>query len=183
MRIDIAGRVLIGLTAALGDSTISTQKPGDGPHLACRHNGTAAGKLWSAAYIDSTNSFYTLNQTGIGVKLADGATAWAAQSDERLKDIIEPISDARAKVKMLRSVIGKYKTDEAGKRRPFLIAQDLLNALPEVVGYSRLPNSEDETEYMTVEYTNTIPLLVAAFNEQEAELQSLRLRVAELEAR
>jgi hypothetical protein len=37
------------------------------------------------------------------------------------------------KVLQLRTVIGKYKIDEEGTRRPFLIAQDVQAVLPEAV--------------------------------------------------
>jgi len=106
--------------------------------------------------------------TSGGVELTNTATAWAAISDERLKDIIEPISNAVAKVGLLRSVIGKYKTDSEGTRRSFLIAQDVQSALPEAVG-------GDENN-LTVRYTEVIPLLVAAIKELTARVQTLETR-------
>ena len=178
MRIEGAGNIVMGGGASVLNNGILSIY---GSVVAQRAPSAAAGKFWNAPYVDVANSLLFVNQGNTGVILTDGATAWAANSDERLKDIIEPITNARAKVKMLRSVIGKYKTDEAGVRRPFLIAQDLLNALPEVISYSRLPFSEDETEYMSVEYANTVPLLVAAFNEQEDFIASLVERITALE--
>ena len=106
--------------------------------------------------------------TSGGVELTNTATAWAAISDERLKDIIEPISNAVAKVGLLRSVIGKYKTDSEGTRRSFLIAQDVKSAIPEAVG------GDDDS--MTVRYTEVIPLLVAAIKELTARVQTLETR-------
>jgi hypothetical protein len=43
-----------------------------------------------------------------GVSLANSAASWGSYSDERIKDIIEPITDAANKVSSLRAVIGKY---------------------------------------------------------------------------
>jgi hypothetical protein len=62
---------------------------------------------------------YVRNRTA-GVYLADGGTSWTSNSDERAKDIIEPITNAVNKVSSLRAVIGKYKTDVEGTtpRRP-----------------------------------------------------------------
>jgi trimeric autotransporter adhesin len=110
-----------------------------------------------------------------GVQLATGGTSWAAISDERLKDIIEPISNAVEKVSSLRSVIGKYKTDNADVRRPFLIAQDVQSVLPEALSTIKLPpESDDETEYLGVSYTDIIPLLVAAIKDLKTELDEYK---------
>jgi len=68
-----------------------------------------------------------------GVSLAVNGTSWGSLSDERDKEIIEPITDAVSKVASLRSVIGRYKIDDADKRRAFLIAQDVKAVLPEAV--------------------------------------------------
>jgi hypothetical protein len=118
-----------------------------------------------------------------GVRLTNGATSWAAVSDENMKDIIEPISDAINKVSTLRSVIGKYKNDPEGTRRSFLIAQDVQNVLPEAVatGIQRGPADEDdiskpleETEVLLLSYSDVIPLLVAAIKELSEELDTIK---------
>jgi hypothetical protein len=131
----------------------------------------------SAVKGGTTYSTFTVSAGGSGgVNLTSGATAWTSASDERLKDIIEPITDAANKVSTLRAVIGKYKTDEEGTRRPFLIAQDLQAVLPEAVSEGR--NSKgDETEYLQVAYTEVIPLLVAAIKEQTVLINSLKARL------
>jgi len=105
-----------------------------------------------------------VSSTG-GVILANGATAWAAVSDERKKDIIEPISNALAKIGSLRSVIGKYKDEENGTRRSFLIAQDVQNVLPEAVD-----TIKDE---LVLRYSDVIPLLVAAIKELTARVVTI----------
>lgn len=108
-----------------------------------------------------------------GVYLANGGTSWSSSSDERLKDIIEPIADAANKVASLRSVIGKYKSDEEGVRRSFLIAQDVLAVLPEAVDFG-VQSADDPTEYYGVSYTAVIPLLVAAIKELKAEFDAYK---------
>jgi hypothetical protein len=117
----------------------------------------------------------TINQLNIfaggsgGVYLASGGTSWTAVSDERTKDIIEPITDALAKVSTLRTVIGKYKTDAADRRRVFLIAQDVQAVLPEAVTVGT-----DELNTIGLSYADTIPLLVAAIKELKAEIETLK---------
>jgi hypothetical protein len=116
-----------------------------------------------------------------GVYLGSGGTSWTSASDERVKDIIEPIENGLTKVASLRAVIGKYKKDEEGTRRSFLIAQDVEAVLPEAVNYS----NPDE---LGLSYTDVIPLLVAsikelkAINDTQAEtINALTARIVALE--
>ena len=113
-----------------------------------------------------------------GVSLAVNGTSWGSLSDERDKEIIEPIADAVSKVASLRSVIGRYKVDDADKRRAFLIAQDVKAVLPEAV-----TELEDEQQTLILQYTEVIPLLVAAIKEQQALITSLTERIVALEAK
>jgi hypothetical protein len=178
MRIDSAGNLLVGGTSQLNGTGTSNYRG-----FACvRSPGATAGKFWNAPYVASNNTLYIINNSNAGVYMADGETGFSANSDERLKDIIEPIVNATEKVSSLRAVIGKYKTDEEGKRRSFLIAQDVQAVLPEAVTASKLPNSEDDTEYLGIAYTEVIPLLVAAIKEQQATIEALEARITALEA-
>jgi hypothetical protein len=120
-------------------------------------------------------AYFYQTSTGNGVYLPLGNNSWSAASDERLKDIIEPITDAANKVSTLRAVIGKYKTDEECARRPFIIAQDVQKVLPEAVDDA--PNKdEDGKPMMGVQYTNLIPLLVAAIKELTARIEKLEAK-------
>jgi hypothetical protein len=151
------GPVIIGRTGAIGATT----------------DQWFAGSN-SAVKGGTTYSTFTVMAGGSGgVNLASGATAWTSASDERLKDIIEPIADAANKVSTLRAVIGKYKTDDEGTRRSFLIAQDVQAVLPEAVSEGR-NSKDDETEYLQIAYTEVIPLLVAAIKELKAEIDVLK---------
>jgi len=110
-----------------------------------------------------------------GVKLTSGATSWVSASDIRNKNIIEPITNAVTKVATLSSVIYSFKDDEQQTRRVGLVAQELLEVLPEAV---YVP--EKEEELLGVRYTEVIPLLVAAIKEQQAIIQQLQADVAAL---
>jgi hypothetical protein len=109
-----------------------------------------------------------------GVRLSNGGTSWASDSDERVKDIIEPIDDGLSKVSTLRAVIGKYKTDDEDRRRTFLIAQDVQAVLPEAV--------YEEQGTLMLAYTDIIPLLVAALKESKERIEQLEAKVAALES-
>ena len=145
MRIDSSGNLLVG-------SSLST---------------TPRGAL--TGYANSSNVAFFGNSSATGVYLVSGNTSWTATSDERLKDIIEPITDATNKVSQIRAVIGKYKTDEQNTRRSFLIAQDVQKVLPEAISVS-----PDEEKTLGLQYSEVIPLLVAAIQELKAEIDTLK---------
>lgn len=135
-----------------------------------RKSGTA---VWDFGVINdatATPAFKIGNASSVGVQLVSGATAWTTLSDETTKDIIEPISNAVSKVGLLRSVIGKFKTDDASKRRSFLIAQDVQSVLPEAVDVI------GENNELGLRYTEVIPLLVAAIKELTARVQTIEAK-------
>jgi hypothetical protein len=177
MRIDSSGNVLIGTTSQLSNERLNVTTNGNTDAIIVRNSAATAGKLWKW-YNDTTNTIYFRNQSNAGVYITDGGTSWTGTSDERVKDIIEPITNAAEKVSTLRAVIGKFKTDEEGTRRAFLIAQDVQTVLPEAVSVQ-----DDEIGTLGIAYTDTIPLLVAAIKEQQALITSLTARIAALEAK
>ena len=173
---DGSGRFLVGTAAYVHNSISITSVNANDAQYVTRNSTTTSGNNWRFG-ADSSNSYQIVNQSAVGVKVTDGATSWSSVSDERLKDIIEPITDASNKVSTLRAVIGKYKTDEEGTRRSFLIAQDVQAVFPEAIDSSNL----DE---LSLRYSEVIPLLVAAFKElntlvtaQAAEITALKAKV------
>lgn len=173
-RIDSSGNLIIGNTSKFGGGVvgIDINSPST-PGITLGTGGSRRGYFYgnnSAAriYVESIAGWdiAILSGGSGGVSLANGATSWAAMSDERNKDIIEPIQDAASKVALLRAVIGKYKTDEEGTRRSFLVAQDVDAVLPEAVDKTNPDN-------WALRYTETVPLLVAAIQELTVRLEAL----------
>lgn len=121
-------------------------------------------------YYDTSQSFVVQSGTSYMYFLVNG-TQWYNSSDERQKTIIEPITNAAAKVSKLRSVIGTYNADSSKTRHPFLIAQDVLEVLPEAVDIKTDPNKYGMC------YTDVIPLLVAAIKELSAEIDSIKSKI------
>jgi hypothetical protein len=115
-----------------------------------------------------------------GVQLTNGATSWTGMSDERDKENLVTISDAITKIKTLRTVIGNYIW-QPDVKHAFLIAQDVQAVLPEAVD---IMNTYEETEKqrLGLRYTEVIPLLTAALQEAVAEIDTLKTKVAALEA-
>jgi hypothetical protein len=182
MRIDSSGIMLMGATSA----RTSQAKI----ELTSATNTALSFYMYKNAQVEMAMGFKSSTDTNFyigtgsssvgtnGVYLTNTGSSWNAVSDERMKTIVEPIENAAEKVSSLRAVIGYYNNDESQTRRPFLIAQDVQDVLPEAV------NIQDvETGTLGMSYTDTIPLLVAAIKEQQALITALTARITALETK
>ncbi len=199
MRIDASGNLLVGTTTANGRIS-STAKSGFFPGntagtwadaAALTVSGSFGGGIslidGTAGYnfycADSGNDFYIQGATSTGGTVTGGvfldnrATSWSSASDENVKDIIEPITNAVEKISTLRTVIGKYKDEEEGKRHPFLIAQDVQAVLPEAVS---VMHKGSDNECLALSYTDVIPLLVASIQELKATVDAQAVEIQAL---
>ena len=185
MRLTSAGNLAIGDTAT--DHKLSVIDPNNRAESAAQMriggNGYSAYHFLDAtAYYIGQNSnirslrMYSGGNPAVGVNLSAGGNSWGTYSDERVKDIIEPIEGGVEKLLHLRTVIGKYKFDETNKRRVFLIAQDVKSVLPEAV-------SEDPNGSLSLQYQDLIPVLVKAIQEQQAIITNLTTRLTALESK
>ena len=111
------------------------------------------------------------------VKLAYNGTSWTGNSDIRLKNIEGYIENAVDKVNSLSAIYYNFKSEKNPKRRVGLIAQELLEVLPEVVDIPENEFNEDgEPNYLGVQYVEVVPLLVAAIKELKAEVDALKAK-------
>jgi hypothetical protein len=174
MRIDSSGNLLVGTTSSNG-GRLQVESGGAG-QLSLRNSAAALGRYWKLGPDSSGSNMVVYNENNIGCYIAYGNSTWSSSSDEREKDIIEPIADAVAKIASLRAIIGSYKNDKSKKRHSFLIAQDVQAVLPEAVDASNPDN-------LGLAYSEVIPLLVAAIQELSAKNDALEARLAALEAK
>ena len=128
--------------------------------------GSNQNLVFRASWDFTADTIFTMDSSGNFTASAD-ITAF---SDRRIKTDINRIEGALDKV----SKIGGYtftRTDEAskGQRQAGVIAQELIEVLPEVVRVN------EETGYYTVSYGNISALLIEALKEERAE----RLKVDE----
>jgi hypothetical protein len=164
-RFDSSGNLLVGTT--------STASYGAGIG---RLYLSASGANWQVGPTSAFANFYVKAGSGFGVGMTTTATSWSSDSDERKKTTIIPFTNAAEKVCSLRAGTGRYLTDEESMSRSFLIAQDVQAVLPEAVDVG-----EDEQQSLMLRYTDLIPLLTAAIQEQQTIINDLTARVTALE--
>lgn len=113
--------------------------------------------------------------------LTFNATSWSFTSDERLKNIVDHITDPLTKINTLRPIRFCFKSDKCNTCIPTgindkgigtfncecsdkcirhgLIAQDVQNIYPELV------STDQETGYLSMGLTSIIPLLTSGIKE------------------
>ncbi len=108
-------------------------------------------------------------------------------SDERLKENIKNIEFTKGKLKELRPVRYRFKpvektdingniiTKPASEEQIGLIAQEVRKIYPEIV-------VENKSGTLGIRYTELIPVLIKAFQEQQAEIDNLKSRIEKLES-
>jgi len=99
-------------------------------------------------------------------------SAWGSittLSDRRVKKNIAPIKGALNKVLALQGVTYTKTTGEDDKTEIGLIAQDIQKVVPELV-----TGEPDGEAMMTVNYANSVALLIEAIKEQQKQIQELK---------
>ncbi len=105
-----------------------------------------------------------------------GGTAFNTTSDYRLKENVAPMTGALATVSALKPCTYTWKAD--GSVGQGFIAHELQAVVPDAV-----TGEKDGEEMQGVDYGKITPLLTAALQEAIAEIQSLKARIAVLEAK
>lgn len=98
------------------------------------------------------------------------ANTYTTTSDARLKENVETLNNAVEVVNNLRGV--SYLRN--GKKEIGLIAQEVEQVLPEVIG-------ETDDGFKTVAYANMVGLLIEAIKEQHKTIKELTTRLEKLE--
>ena len=131
----------------------------------------------------STNNNRIWYLTNVGNMHAKGnITAYqtSGMSDIRLKKDIKPLEGSLEKVLSMQGVSFKWKKDD--KEAIGFIAQDVEKIVPEIVREvdDIESNVEDNVKYKTLDYGNTVALLVEAIKEQQGIINRLEKEVNDL---
>ncbi len=178
----LAGNLLVGTTAALTNSANRLAVTGSRGIDAQATGGATSqvGTLWNNATTGDnvflqfgTEGTYT-NRGGIDYNRAGGLVRYNTTSDYRAKDILGPVVNPGATIDALTVYTGRMKG--ATQSRPMLVAHEAQEHVPYAVSGVKDEKNEDGTpKLQQMDHASMVPLLIA-------ELQSLRARVAALEA-
>ena len=192
MRIDSAGDVGIGITTPNGHKLHIYDGANAAENSApLRIQGSGySGYHWlnGTAYYIGQNSngrqlrMYSGSNEGVGVYLTNGGNSWSSYSDERLKENIADIGSVTEKIKDIRCVTYNRKdVDDENKHETIgFIAHDFVGKFDQVLDESKVSDTDEETRY-SIRYTETIPILMKAIQEQQTLIESLTARIETLE--
>jgi hypothetical protein len=127
--------------------------------------GSSQNLVFRASWDMSTATLFTMDRSGNFTASA----SVAANSDRRIKTDLQVIPNALEKVKKISGYTFK-RTDAELPRQAGVIAQELLEVLPEVV------HQNDEGIY-SVSYGNIVALLIEALKEESAKREALEKRL------
>jgi hypothetical protein len=137
------------------------------------------GSLYNSGYNSNNlmiirgNGNVGIGTTAPGYKLDVSGTIRAtgdviAYSDARIKENVETLDGALDKVLQMRGV--SYNKIGESEKKVGVIAQEILNVLPEVV-------SQDKTGTYSVAYGNIVSVLIEAIKEQQAQIDELKAKL------
>lgn len=111
-------------------------------------------------------------QMGSGAHVTT-AGVWTNASDKRLKTNITDSRYGLKDVLSLRPV--DYVMKQDGSQQVGLVAQEVLNVIPEVV--SGKEGDPDKGEILGISYGNLVPVLVKAIQEQQVQINQLKKQI------
>jgi hypothetical protein len=132
---------------------------------------------WAVRVTRDTDVDFLVNNVekfSIGTSSTTSANDITVNSDERIKDNIELISNALEKVQAIRGVTFNRTDTDDDTRHAGVIAQEVEKVLPEVV------TENAETGIKSVAYANMVGLLIEAIKEQQTQIDDLKAEVTRL---
>jgi len=156
MRIDSAGRVLIGTTSTTNfDEGIRTNSTGSGNSMQVIISNTGGGLPFLINRSDDGNIIdFRRAGTNVGaISVTTTNTAYNTSSDYRLKENIAPMTGALAKITQLKPVTYTWKS--TGKTSQGFIAHELQAVVPDcVTGEKDSCHEKDHSRPHTRRWTN-----------------------------
>lgn len=181
-------------TTDLGGLITSTELSTNVTNLQNNINTKApASSPYAYTGINQTVYFWDVHANGT---IWSGNDIWAFASDERLKENIEPIKDALAKIHMIAGVMYNF-TDEAHKLAGFdpkrrhmgFLAGAVEKIAPEIIGPApfdidqKTGKSISGKNYKTIQYDKAGPLMVEAIKEVDNKVDALTAKINDMEAK
>ncbi len=120
----------------------------------------------NASVLSGSGHIVTANNTAVATHLTVTGT-FTNSSDRRLKRNIAPTHYGLSEVLAMKPTQYRYRGEEHNKLSLGFIAQDMRELIPEVV-----IETDHETKYLGINYTELIPVLTKAIQELKTELDA-----------
>ena len=183
--LDSSGNLLVGTTSVLTvNRKLQVTDGGAGVPAIFKQTNSATNEcldLWNNAttgnnvFVEFQTEAASTARGTISFNRAAVLVSYNTTSDYRSKDIIGPVQDSGATIDALKVYEGQMKG--ATQSRPMLIAHEAQAVTPYAVTGEKDAVKEDGTpDYQQMDVSSLVPLLIA-------EVQSLRIRIAQLEAK
>ena len=172
MRIDSSGNLLVGGTSTNESFTGIPTIQGSGNCIFTNKRNTTSNA--------SQFRFYNPNGLVGEISTSGSTTTYATSSDYRLKESIQPMTNALAKIAALKPCTYKWKVD--GSDGEGFIAHELQAVVPQcVTGEKDAVDADGNPQYQGIDTSFLVATLTAAIQEQQAIINALTERVAALE--
>lgn len=166
MRIDSSGNLLVGTTS----NPYTGRIVGYGAPFVSHSTGTTA-----------TDKFYFVNGNGIVgyIQTNGSSTSYNTSSDYRLKENIQPMTGALAKVAALKPCTYNWKVD--GSDGEGFIAHELAEVVPQcVTGEKDAVDADGNPVYQGIDTSFLVATLTAAIQELKAQVDAQAAEIAAL---
>ncbi|MDZ4667171.1 MAG: tail fiber domain-containing protein [bacterium] len=128
-------------------------------------------------FVPHADNTYSLGSLSLRFQEVYGMNSTINTSDIRHKKNIEKLNYGLNEIKQLNPIFFNWKVNDNGKRIGF-IAQEIEKIIPEIVVKDE--DSNGITNY-GLRYTELIPVLVNAINEQQLKIEDLQQKIEKLE--
>lgn len=171
---DSSGNLLVGTTS-------------QNDAVACRVNikWASASGYGVSSRTDANDKYHYIFDNAAGsavgaIYCTASSTTFATSSDYRLKNTIQPMTGALAKVTALKPVTYKWNIDNSDGEG--FIAHELAEVCPyAVIGEKDAVNEDGTPHYQSIDTSFLVATLTAAIQEQQAIIESLTQRIEALE--
>jgi hypothetical protein len=173
MRIDSGGVVRIATTANVVTGYEKLSLLGS---AGIKSGETSTLAIWNTTTTNNGIQFFSgSGGTNVGsIALGASGTTYNTTSDRRLKENIELITDGKEKLLAMKPSTFNFIADENKIKMHGFIAQEMQEVMPEAV-------SDGTT--MSMDYGRITPVIVAALQDALKEIDMLKNRITELEAK
>jgi hypothetical protein len=171
--IDASGNMLHGQNSTtvpgFGNATVGVSVQAGGRHFISVASGDFSN--WNMNGTGSILTFSSSASTVGGISISGVATSYNTSSDYRLKQDIEPLTDAVTRVKALKPSRFAFKREPWNKVDGF-IAHEVQEVVPEAV-----TGAKDAEVMQAMDASKLVPLLTAALQEALARIEVLEGKV------